>query len=359
MMAALEGIRVVDFTTLLPGPLATLMMAECGADVIKVERPGVGDEMRIYHPQIEGQGVAFMMLNRGKRSVTLDLKDLRGVDEALTLIRTADVLVEQFRPGVMDALGLGYNAVKALNPDIIYCSITGYGQESTHARTAGHDLNYAAYSGLLSLNIGPGENPVLPHVPIADIAGGSYPALINILLALQRRSSGGGGVHLDISMTHGLAPLMYGAMARLEVPLSDDERVFSGGSPRYQIYETSDEQYLAVAAVEDRFWHRFCELTGIELTATIETVAARIAHKTGEYWEALLEGEDVCCTRVRTVADYHGSALFSPTGRSVCLAGARADELPLPLALELRTTNTSEAAPAMGTAGNTVTWLKG
>lgn len=369
MHAALEGVRVIDFTTLLPGPLATLMMAECGADVIKIERPGSGDEMRHYGPWVDGQSAPFMMLNRGKRSLSLDLKDPQGRSEVLELIQHADVLMEQFRPGVMASLGLGYDTIKAIKPDIIYCSITGYGQDSVHARTAGHDLNYAAEVGLLRLNVGEDEKPVLPHVPIADIAAGSYPAIINILLALRRRDAGLGGLHIDVSMAHGLAPLMYGAMAKLESLspdtgllqgkkqfLTDGERVFAGGSPRYQIYQTLDEEYIAVAAVEDRFWNRFCRLTGIDPASDMATVAAHIAQRTAEDWEALLENEDVCCTRVRSVKDYRASPLFVSTGRTVGLAGVRVNELPLPLAPEVRTAAADRAAPVASLGDTKVTW---
>lgn len=371
MLAALEGVRVIDFTTLLPGPLATLMMAECGADVIKIERPGGGDEMRRYGPWADGQSVPFMMLNRGKRSLTLDLKKPHGLSEALALIEGADVLVEQFRPGVMESLGLGYDVVKAVNSEIIYCSITGYGQDSIYARTAGHDLNYAAQAGMLLLNVGENEKPTLPHVPVADIAAGSYPALINILLALRRRSAGLGGMRIDVSMAHGLAPLMYGGMAKVESLaqnsepsggrdepfLSDEERVFSGGSARYQIYKTLDGRYIAVAAVEDRFWSRFCQLTGVDSSADIEAVAARIAQHTAQYWETLLAGEDVCCTRVRSAAHYRASPLFSSTGRTVSLAGVCVQELPLPLAPEVRRPDQKRAAPAAPSGGTEVTWF--
>ena len=355
-MTGLEGVRVIDFTTLLPGPLATLMMAECGADVIKIERPGLGDDMRTYGPHVKGQSVPFMMLNRGKRSLTLDLKDPAGRDEALALITDADVLVEQFRPGVMDALGLGYQDVKAISPEIIYCSITGFGQQGAHARTAGHDLNFVASAGLLSLNFGPGEKPSMPHVPIGDIAAGSYPALVNILLALRRRSLGGGGLYLDIAMTQGLAPLMYGAMARLELGLGADDRTFTGGSPRYQLYETSDAQYLAVAAVEDRFWDTFCRLAEIDVTADIETVAARVAQHSAQHWAELLADVDVCCSLVRSVEDYCASPMFVPTGRTVSLEDAHVNELPLPLAAGLRTADQAASAPAMNT-GARIGWL--
>lgn len=358
MIAALDGIRVIDFTTLLPGPLATLMMAECGADVIKIERPGTGDEMRTYGPYVHGRSVPFMQLNRGKRSLTLDLKCQAGVEQALSLAKEADILIEQFRPGVMDALGLGYEAVKRVNPQVIYCSITGYGQEGGHAHTAGHDLNYAASAGLLLLNIGEGEKPVLPHVPLADIAGGSYPALFNILLALRRRSAGGGGMHIDISMTHGLAPLMYGAMARLEAPRYRDERVFSGGSPRYQIYTTSDQQYFVVAAVEDRFWKTFCALAKLDPDADIEAVSKRISQEPLRYWEDSFKGVDVCCSRVRSVAEYQSSDLFSATDRLVEIAGVQVNELPLPLSMDLRVADKVKPAPLMEAGTQALSWLE-
>ena len=180
-MQPLAGVLVLDFTTLLPGPLATLLLAEAGAEVIKIERPG-GEDMRHYEPRFDGESAMFALLNRGKKSLVLDLKSAADRDKLTPLIERADVLVEQFRPGVMARLGLGYDAVQAINPKLVYCSITGYGQNGPRADEAGHDLNYIGHTGLLALNPGPPDRPVVPPALIADIAGGTLPAVINILL---------------------------------------------------------------------------------------------------------------------------------------------------------------------------------
>lgn len=355
LTGTLQGLRVIDFSTLLPGPVCTLMLAACGADVIKVERPGVGDEMRAIGPECEGESLPFAMLNAGKRSVALDLKDAVGREKALELIRGADVLVEQFRPGVMAGFGFDYASVRTLNPLLIYCSITGYGQTGPLARVAGHDLNYAAITGMLTLNIRPGEKPTLPHVPLADVAAGSYPALINILLGLQRRDRVGRGVHLDVNMSEGLSTLMYGAMASVQDPDYNDPKVYSGGSARYRIYETSDERFLAVAAVEERFWRRFCELVGIPPEADPNAVARAIASRTASEWERLLDGEDVCCTLLRSVESYVDSALFRGADRRVAWRRREAFALPLPLASEFLAS--TGASVGVAQAGMDIEWL--
>jgi crotonobetainyl-CoA:carnitine CoA-transferase CaiB-like acyl-CoA transferase len=186
----LAGVRVIDFSTLLPGPLATLMLAEAGAEIVKIEKPWLGDELRAYAPQSGGSSIGFALLNRGKRSVALDLKDPAARGRLLPLLRTAAVLVEQFRPGVMARLGLGYEAIREINPRIVYCSITGYGQSGPKAAVAGHDLNYGAETGLLALAAGgPAGAPTVPPGLIADIGGGALPAVINILLALRHSPS--------------------------------------------------------------------------------------------------------------------------------------------------------------------------
>src|SRR3954470_10543807 len=175
-MQPLKGVRVLDFSTLLPGPLATLILAEAGAEVIKIERPGRGDEMRSYEPKFGTDSVNFAMLNRGKRSIALDLKDKAALGKLKPLLVTADVVVEQFRPGVMDRLGLGYESLSKINPRIIYCAITGLGQDGPSALVAAPDLNYVAQQGLLGLAAGADGAPVVPPALIADIAGGTYPA---------------------------------------------------------------------------------------------------------------------------------------------------------------------------------------
>src|SRR5258706_15539066 len=265
-MRPLEGIRVIDFSTLLPGPLATLLLAEAGAEVIKIERPGDGDEMRRFEPKLGADGVNFALLNRGKRSIAIDLKAPDALARLRPLIERADILVEQFRPGVMDRLGLGHAPLAALNPRLIYCAITGYGQAGPKAGVAGHDLNYCADSGLLSLAAGSDGAPVVPAALVADIAGGAYPAVINILLALQRRAATGKGCRLDVSMTDSLATFLFWAMGTgLAVgrwPKPGGE-LLSGGSPRYRIYRTADDRFVATAALEDRFWANFCDAIGM------------------------------------------------------------------------------------------------
>src|SRR5499426_3585125 len=262
-MQPLKDILVLDFTTLLPGPLATLMLAEAGAEVIKIERLG-GEDMRAYPPRFDGFSAVFALVNRGKKSVTLDLT--RERDRLLPLLRRADVLVEQFRPGVMQRLGLGYDDVRQINPRLIYCSITGYGQEGPRAGEAGHDLNYIGNTGLLALQPGPAEQPVVPPALIADIGGGTFPAVINILLALRQRDLTGQGCYLDIAMTDAMFTFAGHAFASGNAtgafPGSGDARL-TGGSPRYQLYPTKDGKLVTCAALEQQFWAAFTAAIGL------------------------------------------------------------------------------------------------
>jgi crotonobetainyl-CoA:carnitine CoA-transferase CaiB-like acyl-CoA transferase len=211
-MQPLSGLLVLDFTTLLPGPLAALMLAEAGAEVIKIERPG-GEDMRRFPPIVDGESAVFAMLNRGKQVLTLDLKSDTDREKLKPLIARADILIEQFRPGVMARLGLGYDDLKAINPKLIYCAISGYGQSGPRANEAGHDLNYIGNTGLLDLQPGPSDAPVVPPALIADIAGGSFPAVINILLALRARDQSGQGAFIDIAMTDAMFTFAWYALA--------------------------------------------------------------------------------------------------------------------------------------------------
>src|SRR3954462_5383678 len=273
-MAPLKGIRVLDFSTLLPGPLATLVLAEAGAEVIKIERPGRGDEMRAYTPKFGTDSVNFAMLNRGKRSIALDLKDKAALARLQPLLETADVVVEQFRPGVMDRLGLGYESLTKINPRIVYCAITGYGQHGPRADVAAHDLNYVAEAGMLGLTRSAEGAPVLPAALVADIAGGTYPAVVNILLALRERDATGAGCKLDIAMADNLFTLMYwglgNGLAAGEWPRPGGELV-TGGSPRYNIYRTRDGRFLAAAPLEQKFWETFCELLNVPVELRDDT----------------------------------------------------------------------------------------
>lgn len=326
MPGALEGLKVLDFSTLLPGPMASLFLADAGAEVIKIERPGSGEEMRGYVPKWGADSVNFNMLNRGKKSLALNLKDADARLVLDPLLREADVVIEQFRPGVMARLGLGYDDVKVVNPDIVYCSISGYGQTGPKALRAGHDLNYIGDAGLLALSHGDAERPVLPPALIADIAGGTYPALLNILLALRARDAGKGGAHLDIAMAENLFPFLYWAMgdgqAAGDWPGNGDGLV-TGGSPRYQLYTTADGKTLAAAPLEDKFWAAFCDAIGLDDAlrddatdpeATRDAVAARIAAQPAAHWEQVFEAADCCCTLLRDVREALRDPHFTARG---------------------------------------------
>jgi crotonobetainyl-CoA:carnitine CoA-transferase CaiB-like acyl-CoA transferase len=362
-MLPLTGVRVLDFSTLLPGPMATLMLAEAGAEVIKVERTG-GEELRKYRPRFSDASVPFAMLNRGKKSVAIDLKEPGAMARLRPLIESADVLVEQFRPGVMDRLGLGYDALRTINPRLIYCAITGYGQSGSKAQVAAHDLNYQADSGLLSIAAGADAAPVVPSALIADIAGGAYPAVINILLALRRRDADGQGCKLDVAMTDGLFPFLYWAIGNAaasgEWPRPAGE-LLSGGSPRYHLYRTADGRHVAVAALEDKFWDNLCELIGLapalrddskDPAATCQGVAQIIAGHTAQEWEQRFEGQDVCSNVVRSVDEAMRDQHLQQRGlfeRSV--TSAEHDALPaiaVPIVPELRDPRTMLRYPALG-----------
>jgi alpha-methylacyl-CoA racemase len=367
-MPPLSGIKVLDFSTLLPGPLASLILAEAGAEVIKVERPGRGDEMRSYEPKLGKDSANFALLNRGKRSLAIDLKDPEGRERLAPLLGGADVVIEQFRPGVMDRLGLGYETLKERNPRLVYCSITGYGQSGPKAGVAGHDLNYIAETGLLGLSAGADGAPVIPPALIADIAGGAYPAVINILLALQQRERTGEGCRLDVAMCDNLFTFMYWGLgsgfAAGRWPRPGDELV-TGGSPRYQIYRTADDRFLAAAPLEERFWQRFCELIGLEEAlrddardpkATRARIAELVRWRTAAEWEDVFGGEDVCCAIVASLEEaleaphFRARGLFSD---EIAAGERRVPALPVPLAPAFRTSD-AKSYPELGEANGRI-----
>jgi alpha-methylacyl-CoA racemase len=348
----LSGVTVLDFTTLLPGPLATLMLLEAGAEVIKIERPG-GEELRGYPPQIDGESAVYALLNRGKKSVALDLKAPDARARLAPLVARCDVVVEQFRPGVMARLGFGYDDVKAVNPRTVYCSITGYGQDGPRRDEAGHDLNYIAATGLLALSPGPRDRPTVPPGLIADIAGGAMPAVMNILLGLRRRDATGEGCYIDVAMADAMFTFAWHALAsgfaaaRWPAPAAGR---LTGGSPRYQLYPTRDGRLVACAALEQKFWLAFCAAIGLpgplvddrmDATATTEAVAAIIASRTAQEWAPVLAAADCCVTIVtdleHAVADPHfaGRGLFA---HEVVTAGGTAmPALPVPIDPGFRT----------------------
>lgn len=315
---------MLDFSTLLPGPLATLLLAEAGATVVKVERPPDGDDMRSYTPAFGSSSALFALLNRGKTSVVLDLKSSQGFDRLRPLLDTADVLVEQFRPGVMRRLGLGYEQLAGRNPGLVYCSITGYGQEGPRAQQAAHDLNYVADSGMLHLT-SDSAHPVLPPALVADVGGGAYPAVMNILLALHQRRQTGRGAYLDIAMADNVFPFMYWAFARAQLgePLAPGQDPMSGGSPRYQMYRTRDDRTVAAAPLEQKFWINFCDVLDLDPAlrddskdpvATRAAVAELIAARSSGYWRKVFAGVDCCCTVTATVSEALTDPAFAARG---------------------------------------------
>jgi alpha-methylacyl-CoA racemase len=363
----LAGIKVLDFSTLLPGPLATLILAEAGAEVIKIERPGRGDEMRSYVPKFGADSVNFAMLNRGKKSIAIDLKDKAARESLLPLIKAADVVVEQFRPGVMDRLGLGYDALNAINPRIVYCAITGYGQSGPRAEVAAHDINYVAESGMLSLAAGEDGAPIVPPALIADIGGGTYPAVINILLALRARDASGKGCKLDIAMGDNLFTFLYWAMgnglAAGEWPKPGGELV-TGGSPRFFIYRTRDDKFIAAAPLEQKFWENFCDAINLDsqfrddakdTAASKRAVAQRLREKTASEWQAIFAGKDLCCCVVATMQEALNDAHFKARGlfnRKVSADGKTVIALPVPVADVFRSAKIEDSYPALGDANS-------
>lgn len=361
--APLAGCKVIDFSNLLPGPFATRLLADAGAEIVKVERPGVGDELRAGTPVWGDTSLSFALLNTGKKSVAIDLKNEAERERLLPLIQEADILIEQFRPGVMDRLGLGYETLSRLNPRIVYCSITGYGQQGPSAQVAGHDLTYMAETGLLSLAADSSGAPTLPPVLVGDIGAGSLPAIINILLALRYRDTHGEGSWLDISITDNLFAFPYWAVARGEAfqqwPQTGGERL-TGGSPRYQIYRTLDDRFIAAAPLEQRFWKTFCQAIGLaedlyddakQPERTRAAVAEIIRGHDSGHWRGVFEGQDVCAVVVNTMQEaanhehFRGRGLFD---RKLKDGERAAPDMKLPLAPFFERPSENRRWPALG-----------
>jgi alpha-methylacyl-CoA racemase len=305
---ALEDVRVLDLTRLLPGGYATLLLADMGADVVKVEEPGRGDYIRFTPPIIASVSSAHIALNRNKRSITLNLKSAEGRDLLLRLAEHFDVLVESFRPGVMDRLGVGYRAVSDRNEGLIYCAITGYGQEGPRAHEAGHDLNYIGYGGVLGITGTRDGPPAIPGVQIGDLAAGAMSAVIAILAALHRRDGTGRGEFCDVAMLDGIVSWLSihaaAHFATKEIP-APDSMPLNGGYPCYRVYPAADG-HVTVAALEPQFWSELCDALGRpDLGGDAFAAGERRAHviaelesifraRTRSEWISLFAGRDVC-----------------------------------------------------------------
>ena len=317
MAYALDGLKVLDLTRLLPGGYCTLLLADMGADVLKVEDPFGGDYMRWFPPKIKEESTYFLSVNRNKKSMKLNLKHERGKEIFRELVKHYDVLVEGFRPGVMNRLGLGYEEIDKINPRIVFCSISGYGQDGPYSQKAGHDINYIGIAGILGITGHKDRPPVVPGVPMADFGGGGNLAALGIMMALYHRDRTGKGQYVDISMMDGVASWMANIAAKHFAendPQKRGEVDLAGGFVCYDCYETRDGQFLSVGALEPKFWANFCRLIEREdlVDAQVDKnedgrlkkeITEIFKGRTMDEWLALLGDEDTCIEKINTVAE--------------------------------------------------------
>jgi len=323
MAGPLKGLKIIDFTTLLPGPYATMVLADLGADVLRVVSGSRPDLTEFMPPCVAGTNLscATATLGRGKRCLTLNLKDPRAGTIVRKLIESHDILIEQFRPGVMARLGLDYETLKAANPSLIYCSLTGYGQTGPLKNRAGHDINYLARSGIMAYSGRKTTGPSLTGIQIADVASGSNNTVIGILAAVVHRQQTGEGQHVDVSMTDGVVAFNAIAGAAFLVDGTEtrrEEGVLNGGS-LYDFYETKDGKYLSFGGLEPQFFAAFCQTIGRpdlisggvaprDLNRIKEEVRAILRTRTQDEWMVLFGKVDACVEPVLSL----GEALRDP-----------------------------------------------
>lgn len=317
MSLPLEGVRILDLSRYLPGPFCTQILADFGAEVIKVEDPKGGDLGRSLTPCIEGESARFYTVNRNKKSISLDLRKEEGKAIFKKLVASADVVVDQFRPGVMAQMGLGYDQLREINERLIYCAITGYGLTGPLRDVAGHDLNYLSLAGVTGLTGTYQGPPAMSGVQIADIAGGTLYAVIAILLALASREKNGKGQLCDVAMLDGSISLLaytlgeWSGWGRLPERGND---VLTGGYACYNVYQTKDNQYVSLGAVEDKFWAEFCERIGrpeyikmqwdtAQQPEVIADVKEIMRGKTRDEWVEFFASSDICFTPVLTLEE--------------------------------------------------------
>jgi alpha-methylacyl-CoA racemase len=316
MPLPLRGVRVIDLSRLLPGAFATLMLAELGAEVIKIEDPSGGDPIRQLPPLLDGRGLYDVVLNRGKKSVTLDLKRPDAADVLDKLVATADVVVESFRPRTAKRLGVSGEQLRARHPRLVHCAITGYGQSGPYAERPGHDVNYVAVSGLLSADRRrPGE---LPRMFMADVGGGAMSSVVAMLAAIIGRDRHGEGASLDVSM-HDASLYWVMVPAVSDIVIGGDRATAGlptfGAHASYNIYETRDGAHIALGALEKKFWDSFCAGVGrpdlaarhatgeADQAELLREVQSLFATRTRQEWLDHFEGHDVCLTPVNTPAE--------------------------------------------------------
>jgi alpha-methylacyl-CoA racemase len=364
-MRALENLKILDFTTLVPGPFATMMLADMGADVLRIESPTRPDMLRSMPPFADGQSTAHGTLNRNKRSIALDLKNPEAVAIAKRLVEDYDIVIEQFRPGVMQRLGLSYKQLLEINPKLIYCSVTGYGQTGPYRDRAGHDNNYLSISGLNGYSGRGGDRTPIMGMPVADIAGGSMHAVIGILAAVNQRHISGEGQQIDISMTDAMFSLnaLFGSTyLGAGVEPTSGSMSLNGGS-FYDYYRTSDNRYLSIGSLEPQFFQVLCETLEDDrllalgnqqdpesqqaLRAHLDEIIAR---KTLAQWREIFRDKEACVEPVLTfpeACEFQDAAqramivdVKTPTGGSQRQVGS---------ALKL-----SKSSPKYGTSGGAI-----
>lgn len=315
----LSGIRILDLTRLLPGPFCTLYLAEMGAEVIKIEEPSGGDYARSLAPEL------FELVNRGKKSVTLDLRKPEAVAIFKKMVGDADVVIESFRPGVMDRLGCGHDNLKTINPRLVYAALTGYGQTGPYKDRAGHDMNYCGYAGVLDQTGVSGGPPALSNFQIADLAGGALTCAVGILAAVLGARASGTGTLVDVSMLDGTLALQAMSMATIRTmgharPRGND--MLTGALPNYSVYEAADGKHVALAALEPKFFVNFCnavnrpDLARMPLApgeggaALRAELTALFLTRTRDEWDDLLGDKDCCVSAIYTPEEAleHGQA---------------------------------------------------
>lgn len=314
----LAGLRVLDLTRLLPGPVATQHLADLGADVVKIEDTGEGDYARSMGAKPGETSAFFKLVNRNKRALRLDLKKTEGVAVFRRLTLSADVVIEGFRPGVMDKLGIGYEALAELNPRLVFCSISGYGQDGPYVQRAGHDINYIGYAGVLDQIGAAGGPPAVPNFQIGDLLGGALVPLVGLLASVIDARASGRGRKVDVAMTdavfaHAVFPLA-GLLARLAPPPRGAD-LLSGGVPCYGVYATADGRHMAVGALEKKFWELLCDTLGrpdlkpfhlafgTKGEQAKRELAAVFASRPQSHWVGVFDKVDCCVTPVLHIGE--------------------------------------------------------
>ena len=317
-MGNLSGLKMLDLSRLLPGPYCSLLLADLGMEVLKIEDPDMGDYMRKMGPIRKEDSAYFLALNRNKKSMILNLKIEEGREIFYKLIETYDIILEGFRPGVMDRLGVGYQNLKEKNPRVIVCSLSGYGQDGPYRDRSGHDINYIGLGGALELTGSKDEGPVIPGVQIADIGGGGMMATIAILSAALHRQKTGQGQHLDIAMHDGVLSWLsiHAAKYLMDKELPERGEIhLSGRYACYQVYPTKDRRYMSLGALEPKFWKNFCEaigkkdlilkqfVEGEDRVRLIQEIKNFFKTKTQGEWIEFFKEVDACCEPILTLEE--------------------------------------------------------